>query len=162
MSIKDITIIITSFKSDKIIRNCLNSIDRQCQILLLENSNDTHFKRGIEQEFSNVECVLTGKNLGYGKANNLGIKHSETNFVLILNTDTLIDSNNIEILFEYAKSHKPTILAPLIKDKNTQDWNFGYFNKNINDIDVSNSEKIFEVDFLKFAPAVFCKKCLEK
>ena len=64
MSIKDITIVITSFKSSEIINNCLNSIDRQCRVILVENSSDLEFKKKIEQEFSNVECFLTGENLG--------------------------------------------------------------------------------------------------
>ena len=50
MSIKDITIVITSFKSNEIIRNCLNSIDERCKIILVENSNDLQFKKKIEQE----------------------------------------------------------------------------------------------------------------
>ena len=52
MSIKDVTIVITSFKSNEIIRNCLNSIDRQYQAILVENSNDLEFKKNIEQEFA--------------------------------------------------------------------------------------------------------------
>tara|TARA_Y100000758_G_scaffold296587_1_gene255704 strand:+ start:1549 stop:2439 length:891 start_codon:yes stop_codon:yes gene_type:complete len=146
---KDLTIVIVTFYSEHIIYKCIESIGKNIKIIIVENSNNFELKKDIEKKYSNVEVILSGNNLGYGKANNLGIKHSETNFVLILNPDTLIDSNNIEILFEYAKNYKPTILAPIIKDKNTQDWNFGYFNKNINDIDVSNSEKIFEVDFVR-------------
>ena len=84
MSIKDITIVITSFKSDKIIRNCLNSIDRQCQVILVENSSDLELKKNVEQAFSNVECILTGKNFGYGKANNIGLKKVKTKYALIL------------------------------------------------------------------------------
>ena len=61
MSIKDVTIVITSFKSNEIIRNCLNSIDRQYQVILVENSDDLEFKKNIEQEFVNVECILTGR-----------------------------------------------------------------------------------------------------
>ena len=74
MSTKDITIVITSFRSDEIIKNCLNSIDRQCQVILVENSNNLEFKENIEVEFTNVDCVLTGANLGYVKANNIGLK----------------------------------------------------------------------------------------
>ena len=47
MSTKDITIVITSFKSDKIIRNCLNSIDRQYRVILVENSNDFELKKNV-------------------------------------------------------------------------------------------------------------------
>jgi len=71
MSTKDITIVVTSFKSDKIIRNCLNSIDRQYQVILVENSNNLELKKSVEREFSNVECILTGENFGYGKANKI-------------------------------------------------------------------------------------------
>ena len=51
MSIKDVTIVITSFKSDKIIGNCLNSIDRQYQVLLIENSNNLELKKNVERKF---------------------------------------------------------------------------------------------------------------
>ena len=40
MSIQDITIVITSFKSDERIENCLNSIDRSCKVIVVENSSD--------------------------------------------------------------------------------------------------------------------------
>ena len=77
MSIKDITVVITSFKSGEIIRNCLSSIDKECKVILVENSNDLDFKKKIEQEYANVECILTGENFGYGKANNIGLKRSK-------------------------------------------------------------------------------------
>jgi len=72
MSIKDITIVITSFKSKKKIRTCLNSIDKQCHVINVENSDDLEHKKNIEKEYNNVKCILTGENLGYGKANNIG------------------------------------------------------------------------------------------
>jgi len=88
MSIKDITIVITSFKSEKKIRNCLNSIDKQCEVINIENSNNEDYKRKIEEEFKNVKCILAGENLGYGKANNVGLKEVKTKYALILNPDT--------------------------------------------------------------------------
>ena len=51
MSIKDITIVITSFKSEKKIRSCLNSIDKQYNVINVENSNDQYYKEKIESEF---------------------------------------------------------------------------------------------------------------
>ena len=100
MSIKDITIVITSFKSDEIIRNCLNSIDRQYQIILVENSNDLELKKSVEREFSNVECILTGENFGYGKANNIGLKEVKTKYALILNQDATLHKTTLENFFK--------------------------------------------------------------
>ena len=55
MSIKDITIVITSFKSEKKIRRCLNSIDSQCNVINVENSNNEKHKANIEKDFKNVK-----------------------------------------------------------------------------------------------------------
>ena len=85
MSHKDITIIITTYKSDKIISNCVNSIDENYKILIVENSNNKEFKNFIENKFKNVECILAQKNIGYAKSNNLALKKIYTKFALIIN-----------------------------------------------------------------------------
>ena len=103
MSIKDITVVITSFKSGQIIRNCLSSIDKGYKVILVENSNNLDFKKKIEKEFVNVKCILTGENLGYGKANNIGLKKVITKYALILNPDATLQSDSIENFFEAIK-----------------------------------------------------------
>ena len=103
MSIKDITVIVASFKSGEKIKNCLNSIDRQAKVILVENSDDITIKKSIESEFSNVECILTGANLGYGKANNIGLSKVKTKFALILNPDTKLDPYTFEYFFKATK-----------------------------------------------------------
>ena len=37
MSVRDITVIITSFRSGEKIRNCINSINKEIRVLLIEN-----------------------------------------------------------------------------------------------------------------------------
>ena len=122
MSIKDITIVITSFKSGEKIKNCLNSIDRQCQVILVENSNDFELKNSIEREFGNVNCILTGKNLGYGKANNIGLKKVKTKYALILNPDATLHSSTFENFFQ-AVDQTPNfaIMAPFIQEKKNEE-----------------------------------------
>ena len=84
MSNKDLTIIITTFKSEDNIEKCLNSIDPSVKVIVVENSSNNVFKRNIENKFSNVDCILTSDNLGYGRANNIGLNKVETNYSLIL------------------------------------------------------------------------------
>ena len=83
MSYKDITVIITSFRSGEKIKQCLSSIDKVVKVILVENSKDIKFKENIETEFVNVECVLTGDNIGYGAANNIGLKKTISKYALI-------------------------------------------------------------------------------
>jgi len=113
MSIKDITVVITSFKSEKKIRNCLNSIDKQCEVINVENSNNQDYKKKIEHEFKNVKCILTGENLGYGKANNVGLKEVKTKYALILNPDTKLSNETLEGFLNLANKKKDfAIIGP--------------------------------------------------
>lgn len=117
MSIKDITIVIASFKSEQRIKRCLNSIDRQCNVINVENSNNQEHKKNIEQEFNNVKCILAGENLGYGKANNIGLKEVKTKYALILNPDAELFSNTIKNFLTVAQQDPDfAIIGPNIKE----------------------------------------------
>ena len=124
MSIKDITVVITSFRSSEKIKSCLNSIDRQCRILLVENSDDFEFKKKMEKEFDNVECIITGANLGYGKGNNIGLKKVTTKYALILNPDATLHQSTLTNFFEEIKKIPNfAIMGPLIQDDQNENKN---------------------------------------
>jgi len=118
MTNKDLTIIITTFKSENKIENCLNSIDRNIRIIIVENSNNNKFKNYIENKFKNTECVLVNDNLGYGKANNIGLKKVRTKYSLILNPDTVLEKEALNNFFAFTKEKSNfAILAPLQSKK---------------------------------------------
>ena len=125
MSIQDITVIITSFRSGTKIKNCIQSIDKQIRVILVENSNDLEFKKNIEKEFDNVECILTGANLGYGRANNIGLKIVRTKYALILNPDTTLHKDAIENFVKVTqKIREFAIIGPYIQEeKNYEEKN---------------------------------------
>ena len=138
MSIKDITIVIASFKSEKKIKNCLNSIDKQAMVLVIENSNNLSFKENLEKEFSNVECVLAGANIGYGSANNIGLKKVKTKYALILNPDATLHSSALENFIKATeKIYDFAIMAPYIQEEKDK---FDKKNdlKNISPVEVGN------------------------
>ena len=95
MNSKKLTIVIVTFKSEEKISNCLKSIPSEISVIVVENSNKENFKKKIEQNFSNVKCIITGENKGYSKANNIGLKLVKTKYALILNPDTILDKNAI-------------------------------------------------------------------
>tara|TARA_Y100000590_G_scaffold384734_1_gene456315 strand:- start:312 stop:1157 length:846 start_codon:yes stop_codon:yes gene_type:complete len=118
MSIQDITVVITSFKSGNTIKDCLKSIDAQCKVIVVENSSDIKFKQHIEDKFNNVECILVGENLGYGKANNIGLKKVKTKYALILNPDATLDKLTLNNFFESVnKIPDFAIIAPYVQDE---------------------------------------------
>ena len=50
-------------------------------------------KRNTRKKYKNVECFLTGENLGYAKGNNLGLSKVKSQYALILNPDAIVEKN---------------------------------------------------------------------
>jgi len=77
----------------------------------VENSSDQEFIDSLKTKYKNIECYLTGKNLGMGPGNNFGIKKSNTRYVMILNPDTILKSNTLSQIFEISKNLEFGILS---------------------------------------------------
>ena len=89
---ENLTVVIVTYRtSEKVILDCLKSIDPNIKILIVENSKNFVHEKMVQSKFSNVKILCTGENLGYGKGNNFGIKSVETDYVLILNPDVICE-----------------------------------------------------------------------
>ena len=96
MNYSDITVIITTYKSDKKIEKCINSINKKCKVLVIENSRNNSFKEAVEQKYPHVKCIIPSDNLGYGGGNNTGLKLTKTKYSLILNPDAILENDALD------------------------------------------------------------------
>ena len=112
----NLTIIIVTIKSEKVIEKCLNSIDPKVKKIIIENSSDENFTQKLKDKYQNIDCYNSGKNLGMGVGNNIGIKKSKTRYVMILNPDTILNNDTLDQIFKISKSLDFAILSP-ISDK---------------------------------------------
>ena len=114
---EDLTVVIVSYKSNQVIHNCIRSIENDIKIIIIDNANDLNLKKDIEEQHNNVKYILSNKNLGMGSGNNLGIKNVESDYVLILNPDVILEKNTISKLLEEAKLIKDfAIISPISID----------------------------------------------
>tara|TARA_B100000575_G_C23086436_1_gene626143 strand:- start:638 stop:1483 length:846 start_codon:yes stop_codon:yes gene_type:complete len=138
MNNTDITAVITSFKSEKKILNCIQSLDKSTKIIVIENSNDKKLKERLEKEHTNLKCVLSDRNLGYAKGNNLGLSMVNTKYALIINPDAELHNQAINNFFLSAKSNPNfAIIGPFIQDSK------------INNQSASQKKGIIEVNSVK-------------
>lgn len=122
MSFENITVVITTFKSEKKILNCLESIDKNCQVIVIENSNNHLLKIELEKKFTNVKCFVSKENLGYAKGNNFGLSKVQTKYALILNPDTELTKNALKNFFKTTNKLKDfAIIGPKDKDIQNQE-----------------------------------------
>jgi len=89
--LSNLTVVIVTYKTDeKILTNCIKSINNNVKILIIENSSEFKSKE-IFKNYPNLAIHCTGKNLGYGGGNNFGLNFVNTKYALISNPDVIYD-----------------------------------------------------------------------
>jgi GT2 family glycosyltransferase len=119
---KPILTIIVTYNGEKYIRRCLQCL-RTCsaselnQTLVIDNNSSDDTCGIIEHDFPEVELIRSQENLGFGKANNIGMKEAVqrgADFLFLLNQDAYVDAETISCLHILAAAHPHYgILSPL-------------------------------------------------
>ena len=90
----NLTFVIVTFNSRKVIFDCLNSLPKGFYKLIIENSSDKELKKELEQNYDKTEVILS-ENIGMGAGNNLGILRANTQYVYILNPDVVLKKDTL-------------------------------------------------------------------
>ena len=126
----DIEILTVTYKSEHIIDKCLSNIDEKFKITLVENSNNSDFKKRIEQR-KNTKCILTNYNLGFGSAFNMGAKKINSKY--ILHPDVFINNEIIFKLYEMAETKNN--LGILSAVESNDETRISDYNNNFEEVD---------------------------
>lgn len=102
----DVSIIIVNYNTVELTKNCLQSIYEKTnnidyEVIVIDNASVDDSVNMIKSEFANVKLIENPENLGFGRANNLGIKISKGKYVFLLNSDTLLLNNAVKIFYDY-------------------------------------------------------------
>ncbi len=133
ISRQNLTVIIVSFFSGKVIHDCISSIPKDIKIIIVDNSNDEFFKNEIENKYNNVRCVLSEKNIGMGAGNNYGLSEIDTDYGLILNPDVVLRNDTIdEMIFASKQIDTFSIISPIMDDENYPNYKLRKWDNSIN------------------------------
>ena len=145
LSRQNLSIVIVTYKSEAVVYDCINSIGRDIEIIVVENSNNIKFKENLEKKYSNVSCVISTRNLGMGTGNNFGIKKVDNDFILILNPDVILEKSTIdELIFASKTNQNFAILAPISSDTNYP--NYKMLNSKNRILNFKEVQKVRSVD----------------
>lgn len=106
----DVSIIIINYKTVPLIMNCLESIYANTtgisfEIIVVDNNSNDNFQVQISKKYPKVKCIPLPQNIGFGRANNEGLKIARGRNILFLNPDTLLINNAVKILSDYLDVH---------------------------------------------------------
>ena len=135
---QNLSIVIVTLRSEKVIDRCIKSINKKLPIIVVENSDNLKFKNYLETNYKNVQCILSKENLGTGAGYNIGIKSSKTDYVYVINPDIILEANALdEIYLASKKLDDFSILSPISADKNFP--NYGIMKKKNSYTNVTSS-----------------------
>ena len=141
LNLNNITFVIVTFKSEKIIHECINSLPINSNKIVIENSKNIELKKELESKYDNIEVIIN-ENLGMGASNNIGIKKSKTKYAFIINPDTKFNNDTLKKIFEASESINDfAIISPINSNQNYPNYKISKDNKNIN-------ENIISVDYV--------------
>lgn len=127
---RDLSIVIISFNTKELTRDCLNSLKNadistldtpgvvraavggetgtrySAEVWVVDNASGDGSALMIEKEFPWVNLIKSRENLGFSKANNLAIPHCQGRYILFLNSDTVVPKNTLPEMIRFMDNNQ--------------------------------------------------------
>ena len=103
MSVPQLSIVIVSFNTRDDLQRCLESITAappsiSYEIAVVDNASRDGSPDAIRARWPSVQVLVQPRNLGFAKANNVGIRATGGELVLLLNSDTIVPPGALDVL----------------------------------------------------------------
>ncbi len=104
----DVSIIIISYNTKSLTTKCIESIfkytnDINYEVIVVDNASSDGTCTQIRELYPTVVLIESKENLGFGKANNLGMQTARGRYFFLLNSDTLLKNNAIRFFYDYCE-----------------------------------------------------------
>ena len=105
----DLSIIIVNYNVKEFLQNLIHSIEKASlnltkEIIIVDNASDDGSVEFIKEKFPQIKLIANQKNLGFGKANNIGLKQATGKYILLINPDTLVAEDTFEQMIKFFES----------------------------------------------------------
>jgi GT2 family glycosyltransferase len=112
----DLSIIIVNWNTRDLLAQCIQAVydtthSLDFEIIVVDNASTDGSQEMVQQEFPDVNLIANAENLGFAKANNQAIQHSQGRYVLLLNSDAFVRENTIEQMVAFMDAHPETGMA---------------------------------------------------
>lgn len=171
----NVLVIIVTYNAMKWVNHCFACIGRSSISLdcfVIDNGSSDGTVEFINSTYPQFKLYVSKINLGFGKANNIGIQYAieqEYDYVYLLNQDAWVEPNTIEKLIKINLAHPEYgILSPFQLqanekhlDNNFNEWtcSYGYTHDLLNDLYFGKIKDVYEVFDVMAAHWLISRKC---
>lgn len=173
-----ILVIVVTYNAMKWIDRCLGSLINTtipCDVIVVDNGSTDKTQEYIKKHYPNYIFQQSDKNLGFGKANNIGLQkviEDEYDYAYLLNQDAWVMPDTFEKLIEISEDNPEYgVLSPIQIQANMEhlddkfaDRVIGYCQKTypllIDDIFFGRKKEVYEVSYVMAAHWFITRKCI--
>ena len=171
-----VSIIILNYNAGNLLIDCVSSIQKSnysnYEIILVDNISKDNSHKKCKENFPTIKLIENKENLGYCEGNNVGLRVAKGEYVVVLNPDTIVDSNWLNELLKAYQSNGEGLYQPkflstsdnsmlLSTGQMIQLFGFGY-SRSKGDKDEKVFENIEQIDYASGTCLFTSKKILEK
>ncbi|MHC4551329.1 MAG: glycosyltransferase family 2 protein [Planctomycetota bacterium] len=104
----DVSIIIVNWNTRQLLEDCLRSIERTTgnvayEVVVIDNASQDDSAQMVKDKFPDVRLIENNDNRGFSAANNQGMTVAQGEYVLLLNSDTVVLDDAIEKTIAFAR-----------------------------------------------------------
>lgn len=169
--------IIITYNGIRWVDKCFTSLrctDYPIKIIVVDNGSIDGTQKAILEGFPEVELVQSNINLGFGKANNLGIQialERGADYIFLLNQDAyLLDCSLANLIDKFENEPLAGIISPIHLAGDERNIDRGFLNyiqpkntpKLIGDLATGKLDKLYETEFVNAAAWVMPSKVVER
>ena len=102
----DVSVIFVNYNTSQLTQDAIKSVYEKTknitfEIIVVDNASVDNSVEDIKTAFPEVNVIANTKNVGFGRANNIGMKIAKGQYFFLLNTDAYLLNNAIEVLFNF-------------------------------------------------------------
>lgn len=117
-----VSIIILSYNTKDLLKQCLTALFEQisakeAEVIVVDNASSDGTVTMLNKEFKQVQVIENDSNVGFSKGCNIGASHAKGDYILFLNSDTLLSQNPLPVMMEIFTNHeKVGVVGGLLKN----------------------------------------------
>lgn len=165
--------IVVTYNGKKWYDRCLGSLrdsETPVETIVIDNASSDDTVEYIKNHFPKVHLIESKENLGFAKANNIGIRYAidhDADYVFLLNQDAWVEKNTLTKLVQtFEDNENVGIASPIHLNGSYTDIDFAFGNclpsKCISDLYYNRDVPYYEVPFVNAAAWLLSSECIKK
>ena len=103
-----VSVIVLNYNAGELLLNCIESVKKSAyknlEIIVVDNISTDKSQKICKEKYPDIKLIQNNENFGYCEGNNIGIREAKGDYIIILNPDTIVESNWIkELISAYNK-----------------------------------------------------------